>query len=110
MFTDLTSLLGEIKNVCWARFRYIVMETANRVKFYMFDFINFTTRSECDKRYIFKRSLTGFNSEFSFSETGRPTKVKEASLSYYLSIAGGRIIGFIYSPRILALCEMQIAS
>ena len=31
----------------------------------------------------------------------------ETSLPYYLPIAGGRIIGFIPFPRVLALCEMQ---
>ena len=60
-----------------------------------------------DTRSIFKRSLTGFNSEFSFSETSCLTKAEEPSLSYYLPIAGGRIIGFIPFPRVLVLCEMQ---
>ena len=32
---------------------------------------------------------------------------EEPSLSYYLPIAGGRIIGFIPFPRVLVLCEMQ---
>ena len=32
------------------------------------------------------------------------------SLSYYLPIAGGRIIGFIPFPRVLVLCEMQSVS
>ena len=44
------------------------------------------------------------NSEFSFS------KAEEPSLPYYLSIAGGKIIGFIPFPRLLVLCEMQSAS
>ena len=35
---------------------------------------------------------------------------KEPSLSYYLPIAGGRIIGFIPFPRLLVLCEMQSVS
>ena len=59
---------------------------------------------------FFKRSLTGFNSEFSFSETSCLTKAEEPSLSYYLPIAGGRIIGFIPFPRVLVLCEMQSVS
>ena len=50
---------------------------------------------------FFKRSLTGLNSEFSFS------KAEEFSLPYYLPIAGGRIIGFIPFPRVLVQCEMQ---
>ena len=35
------------------------------------------------------------------------TEAEEPSLSYYLPIAGGRIIGFIPFPRVLVLCEMQ---
>ena len=58
----------------------------------------------------FKRSLTGLNSEFSFSLTSCLTKAKEPNLSYYLPIAGGRIIGFIPFPRVLVLCEMQSVS
>ena len=63
-----------------------------------------------DTRSIFKRSLTGLNSEFFFSKTSCPTKAKEFSLPYYLPIAGGRIIGFIPFPRVLVLCEMQSVS
>ena len=57
-----------------------------------------------------KRSLTGLNSEFSFSKTSRLTKAEELSLSYYLPIAGGWIIRFIPFPRVLGLCEMQSVS
>ena len=64
-------------------------------------------RAGYDTRSIFKRILTGFNSEFSFSKTSCLTKAEEPSLSYYLPIAGGRIIGFRPSPRVLVLCEMQ---
>ena len=60
-----------------------------------------------DTRSIFKRSLTGLNSKFSFSYTSCLTKAEEPSLPYYLPIAGGRIIGFIPFPRVLVLCEMQ---
>ena len=66
---------------------------------------------------FFKLSLTGFNSKFYFSYTGRMTKAKEPSLAYYESNCspsscgyGGKIVGFIIFPRILALLEMQIAS
>ena len=59
---------------------------------------------------FFKRSLTGLNTEFSFSKTSCLTKAEELSLSYYLPIAGGRIIGFILFPRVLVLCEMQSVS
>ena len=58
----------------------------------------------------FKRSLTGLNSEFSFSQTSCLTKAEEPSLPYYLPIAGGRITGFIPFPRVLGLCEMQSLS
>ena len=70
-------------------------------------FTNPSTRAGYDTRSIFKRSLTGLNSEFSFSETSCLSKAEEPSLFYYLPIAGGRIIGFIPSPRVLVLCEMQ---
>ena len=63
-----------------------------------------------DARSIFKRSLTGLNSEFSFSYTSCLTEAEEPSLSYHLPIAGGRIIGFIPFPRVLVLCEMQLVS
>ena len=66
-----------------------------------------SARAGYDTRSIFKRSLTGFNSEFSFSKTSCLSKVEEPNLSYYLPIAGGRIIGFIPLPRVLVLCEMQ---
>ena len=59
---------------------------------------------------LFKQSLTGLNLEFSFSSTSCLSKAEEPSLSYYLPIAGGRIIGFIPFPRVLVLCEMQSVS
>ena len=69
----------------------------------VFIFTHLSARAGYDTRSIFKQSLTGLNSEFSFSYTSCPTKAEELSLPYYLLIAGGRIIGFI--PL---LCEMQI--
>ena len=72
-------------------------------------FTNPSARAGYDTRSIFKRSLTGLNSEFSFSQTSCLTKAEEPSLSYYLPIAGWRIIGFIPFPRVLVLCEMQLA-
>ena len=45
-----------------------------------------------------------------FSETSCFNKAEEPSLSYYLTIAGGRIIGFIPFPRVLVQCEMQSVS
>ena len=59
---------------------------------------------------FFKWSLTGLNSEFSFSLTSCLTKAEEPSLPYYLPIAGRRLIGFIHFPRVLVLCEMQSVS
>ena len=73
-------------------------------------FTNPSARAGYDTRSIFKRSLTGFNSEFSFSWTSCLNKAEEPSLSYYLPIAGGRIIGFIPFPMVLVLCEMQSVS
>ena len=69
-------------------------------------FTNPSAQVGYDTRSIFKRSLTGLNSEFSFSSTSCLTKAEEPSLPYYLPIAGGRIIGFIPFPRVLVLCEM----
>ena len=80
---------------------------------FVFLFILFTNpfaRAGYDTSSIFKRSLTGLNSEFSFSLTSYLTKAEELCLSYYLPIAGGRIIGFIPFPRVLVLCEMQSVS
>ena len=71
---------------------------------------NPSARAGYDIRSIFKRSLTGLNSEFSFSYTTCLTKAEETSLPDYLPIAGGRIIGFIPFPSVLVLCEMQSAS
>ena len=70
-------------------------------------FTNPSARAGYDTRSIFKWTLTGLNSEFSFSLTSCRTKVEKPSLPYYLPIAGGRIIGFIRFPRVLVLCEMQ---
>ena len=73
-------------------------------------FTNPSARVGYDTRSIFKRSLTGLHSEFSFSETSCLAKAEEPSLPYYLPIAGGRVIGFIPFPRVLVLCEMQSVS
>ena len=73
-------------------------------------FINPSDRAGYDTRSIFKRSLTGLNSEFSFSKTSCLTKAEEPSLPYHFPIDGGRMIGFIPFPRVLVLCEMQSVS
>ena len=44
---------------------------------------------------LFKQSLTGLNSKFSFPKTGCNTKVKEPSLPP-LTIAGGKIVGYYH--------------
>ena len=54
-------------------------------------FTNPSAQAGYDKTSIFKPSLTGLNSEFSFSKTYCLTKAEEHSLPYYLPIAGGRI-------------------
>ncbi len=66
-------------------------------------FTNPSAQAGYDTRLILKRSLTGLNSEFSFSQTSCLTKAEEPSLPYYLPIAGWRIIGFIPFPRVLVL-------
>ena len=55
----------------------------------LFIFTNPSARAGYDTKSIFKRSLTGLNSEFSFSQTSCLTKAEEPSLPYYLPIAGG---------------------
>ena len=84
--------------------------TQNPLEFSVIIFTNPSARAGCDTRSIFKQSLTGLNSEFSFSLTSCLTKAEEPSLPYYLPIAGGRIIGFIPFPRVLVLCKMQLVS
>ena len=49
-------------------------------------FTNPSARAGYDTRSIFKWSLTGLNSEFSFSKTSCLTKAKESSLPYYLLV------------------------
>ena len=58
----------------------------------------------------FKRSLTGLNSEFSYSWNSCLTTAEEPSLPYYSPIGRRRIIGFLPFPRVLVLCEMQSVS
>ena len=77
---------------------------------YLYIFTNPSAQAGYDTKSIFKQSLTGLNSEFSFSYIGCHTKAEEHSLTYYLPIAEGRIIGFIPFPRVLVLCEMQSVS
>ena len=76
----------------------------------MFWLYNSSKCTRCNTRSIFKRSLTGFTIEFSFSNTGCHTEIKEPRLSYYLLRVGGTIIGFIPFLRVLALYEIQTVS
>ena len=71
--------------------------------------IHSTPRTGYDTRLIFKQSITGLNSEFSFSLTSCNIKVEEPSLPYFLIIAGGRTVGYISFPRVFALRVMQTA-
>ena len=64
----------------------------------LFVFTNPSARAGYNTRSIFKQSLTGLNSEFSFSLSSCIIKAKEPSLPYYLPIGGGRIIEFIPFP------------
>ena len=66
-------------------------------------FTNPSARAGYDTRSIFKRSLSGLNSEFFLLLT----KAEEISQPYYLPIAGGGIIGFIPFPGVLVLSETQ---
>ena len=48
-------------------------------------FTNHFRTTEYDTKSIFKRNLTGLNSEFSFSQTGCHTNFKELSLPYWVT-------------------------
>ena len=65
-------------------FKYV--SSNNAFQNIMIIFTNPSARAGYDTRSIFKRSLTGLNSEFSFSYTNCPIKAEEPSLSYYLAI------------------------
>ena len=66
----------------------------------MYIFTKPSTRAG-DTTSIYLRRLRGLNSEVLFPLTGYHTKVKAASLPYYLPIAGGKIMGFMPFPRLL---------
>ena len=55
-----------------------------------------SARAGYDTKSIFKRSLTGLNSE---PRLVASLRAEEPSLPYYLPIAGGRIFGFVPFPR-----------
>ena len=69
------------------------------IPFFLIIFTNPSAWAGYNTRSIFKRSLTGLNSEFSFSETSCLTKAEEPSLPYYLPIAGGRIFWIHTFPK-----------
>ena len=79
------------------------LNTENRK--YM-DLSNLSARAGWDTRPVLSE---GSNSEFSISKTVGNAKHKEPSVLYNLLRAGGRIVEFMPSPRLLALCEMQTA-
>ena len=66
--------------------------------------------SKMQNRSIFKWSLTGLNSEFSFFKTSCHTRVKEPCLLYYLPITRRRITEFIPFLREFVPWEMQTVS
>ena len=67
------------------------------------------TNSPYEQDVIQCQFLRGVWIQFSFSLTGCCTKVKEPSLPYYLPIARGRIVGFIFFIRLLLLYKVQSA-
>ena len=67
---------------------------------YIYIYINRSARSWCSTRSIFKRSLTGLNSEFFFAFISCHTMLKEPSLPNYFLITRGRSVRFINFPRL----------
>ena len=66
-----------------------------------------STQARCGKRSMFKQTLTGLNSEFSFSKADCHIKVQEQNLPYLLR---DRIVGLItFSFRIWTLVTMFIS-
>ena len=59
---------------------------------------------------FFRQSLTGLNSEFSFSEASYHTKVQQSSLTNYQSINEGRLVGCLPFPSVFVLYKTQPAS
>ena len=70
-------------------------------------FTNPSAWARCDTKSVSKWSSRGLTSKFSFFKTGHHIKIKELSLSSYLSIYDEGIIGFVLFSWVLALCEMQ---
>ena len=90
-------------------YSHLSIYLSQSIHIYLSIFTNPSARAGYDTRSIFKRSLTGLNSQFSFSKICCLTKAEELNLSYCLPIAGGKIIGFTPFLRVLVLCEMQLA-
>ena len=111
---DLTKSITFFGIISWFLSTHIILNMFLREKMFcqqqILTFTNPSARAGYDTRSIFKRSLTGLNSEFSFSSTSCLNRAEEPSLPYYLPIAGRRIFGFIPFPRVLVLCEMQSVS
>ena len=69
-----------------------------------------SARAGWDTRSIFKRSLTGLNSEFSSSLTSHYFNIIKFSLLFYIPRAGERILRFITFRRVLMVSERQTSS
>ena len=106
-FYSISTFVDYLKSEVWF---YSISTFVDYLKLDVYIFKKPSARAEYEPRSIFKCSLTVLNSEFSFSYTSCLTKAEEPSLSYYLPIAGGRIIEFMPLPRVLVLCEMQSVS
>ena len=76
------------------------------IAFFIDVFIQPFCHSQIWHKVNFKWSFTGLHSEFSFPSIGYHKKAIELCLPYYLHKAGE---WFIHLPRVLTLCEMQIA-
>ena len=80
------------------KYNLFALDFKNFWKFYeIYLFTYPDAQAGYDTRLISRWSLTGLNSEFSFTKSSLP-------------IAGGRIVGFIRIPWVLALWKMQITS
>ena len=85
---------------------YLSVSLSLSLSLSLYIYTNPFTQRGWDIRSIFNGSLTGSNSQFSFSLTRCHTNVEDSSLP----IAGGRTIGFIPFLRVFVQCEIQTAS
>ena len=74
---------------------------------YIYIYTNLSTRPDVTQSQF----LSGVQQVgISFSSASWVTKVEETSLPDYVTIAGGRIIGFIPFPMVLVVCEKKSVS